>query len=261
MVEMVEQHEAKSGGEPGPGEQESSSSAAGSSSFANAGAALIPSSSTAASIPVVDPDRHATQGMASTDSGLPSPGTQRRNSNSWQPFMGSNVKVPGNDSSVWSPNDESAFPVTPVINTNGMNSGKDMSTPVQGVKRKRDSSVQESPLLDEKQKKIRSDEKEVKFKEAKDYWCWSCHKDRAVVSCTTCCRSFHTKCLTTGVKNNPKPFICMECKALTASIKRPPKALRGIDAKELNELILTAAENVKTVSIIYRQWALQLMIS
>lgn len=226
------------------------------------------SPSTPSSSTPLESERHAEQ-MATTPQVAPCPSGLKSepeettprdtsDSSSWQPFMKGTEDNNGQND-VWSPNNESAFrhePLTPGDGSNGDSGLK--QTPVgnkSGVKRKLDpqnDSHSDSPGLDEKQKKLRADEKRAKFSSGKDYWCWTCHKERANISCVSCDRSFHPKCLTPGInsrKNNSKPIVCFECKQIAKAERKPPKAIRCLDIKELNELIQMAIESVKPVCI------------
>jgi hypothetical protein len=82
----------------------------------------------------------------------------------------------------------------------------------------------------------------------KDQYCWYCHKEKCVITCKQCPRSFHGKCLTTHNASVPKGsafILCPECNLVIETEKIPPRALRKVPVEELNDLILMAVNYLK----------------
>lgn len=82
----------------------------------------------------------------------------------------------------------------------------------------------------------------------KDQYCWYCHKEKCVIVCKSCPRSFHGKCLTTHNHSVPKgsgSILCPECNIIIETTKVPPKPLRKVPIEELNDLILMAVTALK----------------
>ena len=96
-------------------------------------------------------------------------------------------------------------------------------------------------------RKSEADMRQAKFEEGHDYYCWSCHKEKASHSCATCARSFHGKCLNQAGqrKATDEVLVCHECKRLQELAKKPARALRSLSPSQLNHLILEVVESVK----------------
>lgn len=104
-------------------------------------------------------------------------------------------------------------------------------------------------------KRLRISEAElrpVKADSGHDFYCWSCHKEKAVHSCTTCVRSYHTKCLTNaGLLVPADKFVCGECQLVSDMTENPVRALRSLSAEELNGLIHDIIREVKVFALPY----------
>lgn len=108
-----------------------------------------------------------------------------------------------------------------------------------------------SPGTPDTRKRVRKsevDQRQVKFDAGQDFYCWSCHKEKATHSCSTCCRSFHGKCLTSaGVQKvaGDQKLLCSDCQLIRDTSKKPARALRSLNKQELNHLILDVVLAVK----------------
>lgn len=106
-----------------------------------------------------------------------------------------------------------------------------------------------------------SSKNEKKNHHQKDDYCWLCHKEKSNISCKSCPRTYHLKCLPTensglndsseSNKNgaNNTNWICIECSAImkTDATSKSP-VLSQLSPHELSELLMFAVQTIKAVS-------------
>ncbi|XP_060518112.1 MYND-type zinc finger-containing chromatin reader Zmynd8 [Cylas formicarius] len=78
----------------------------------------------------------------------------------------------------------------------------------------------------------------IKFKANKDMFCWRCHKDGVNISCETCVRSYHQKCLKQTV-DDADHWPCPECVSIlkAESTSSRSAALKGMTLEHLCSLL------------------------
>lgn len=92
------------------------------------------------------------------------------------------------------------------------------------------------------------DQRQAKLDAGLDYYCWTCHKEKASISCGSCARSFHGKCLASSGMRKPagdEKLVCPECQLASDMAQKPARALKSLTRQELNQLIVEVVQSVK----------------
>lgn len=113
---------------------------------------------------------------------------------------------------------------------------------------KTDQSVNSKSLFALKQESMINLRKKQDKVLKQDQFCWICHFDVNLISCNTCQRKFHRKCLTTQNIDNQDPalpnWICHECQTLTAA-RNEQKILKNVTPSQFYTMLNNAVRRLK----------------